>query len=98
MRRLTFHPQFKRDVAAIARRYEGEQLGLGDAFRTETIETFTRVNDFPLSGVLIDADIRRVLLRRFPYHILYVVTVEEIFVLTVAHQHRRPGHWRRRLR
>ena len=98
MRRLIFHPQFKRDIAAIVRHYEGEQLGLGDDFRAEAIETIACVSNFPFSGVLVDADIRRILLQRFPYQILYVVTAEELFILTIAHQHRRPGHWRRRLR
>ncbi|MBK7425134.1 MAG: type II toxin-antitoxin system RelE/ParE family toxin [Propionivibrio sp.] len=31
--------------------------------------------------------------RRFPYSIIYQVTVEELRILAVAHHRRRPGYW-----
>ena len=38
---------------------------------------------------------RRLLLRRFPYAVLYRVTGNEVLVVAVMHLHRRPGYWRR---
>jgi len=37
---------------------------------------------------------RRVLVRRFPYSLLYRVDPDVIFVVAVAHVRRRPGYWR----
>ena len=37
--------------------------------------------------------IRRLPLRRFPYSVLYDVRADEIRVLAVAHQRRKPGFW-----
>jgi len=36
---------------------------------------------------------RRMPLRRFPYSVVYLLLPEEIRVLAVAHQRRKPGYW-----
>ena len=36
---------------------------------------------------------RRFPLRRFPYSIIYQVKADELRVLAIAHQRRRPGYW-----
>jgi hypothetical protein len=33
----------------------------------------------------------------FPYDVVYQVEQDELQVLAVAHQHRKPGYWRERL-
>ncbi len=40
--------------------------------------------------------IRRFLLRRFPYVIIYEIVSDEIHILAVAHTKRRPGYWKNR--
>lgn len=39
---------------------------------------------------------RRMPLRRFPYSIVYLLLPEEIRVIAIAHQRRKPGYWRGR--
>ncbi|WP_437650338.1 hypothetical protein [Sorangium sp. So ce362] len=39
---------------------------------------------------------RRLLLQRFPYGVLYAVELKRVFVLAVTHRRRRPGYWRGR--
>lgn len=41
---------------------------------------------------------RRYVLHQFPFSIVYRILDEEVVVLAVAHGHRRPGYWRKRLR
>jgi len=41
--------------------------------------------------------IRRCRLHRFPYSVIYTQDGADILVLAVAHQHRKPGYWRKRL-
>jgi hypothetical protein len=43
---------------------------------------------------LNEAAIRRVLLRRFPYAVMYSVRRDEIKVLAIANLKRRPFYWR----
>jgi mRNA-degrading endonuclease RelE of RelBE toxin-antitoxin system len=41
--------------------------------------------------------VHRCPLLRFPYRIIYEVRENELVVLAVAHDRRRPGYWRRRV-
>jgi toxin ParE1/3/4 len=84
-----------------ARWYEGQRDGLGNEFLDElargleTIETsphaFTRLGS-PRSA----REVRRFVLQRFPFKIIYEVRANEVLVLAVAHARRRPYYWRRR--
>ena len=42
--------------------------------------------------------VRRCILRRFPFVIVYAMLEDEIVVIAVAHSRKRPGYWVRRLR
>ena len=42
-------------------------------------------------------DIRRAALKRFPYKLLYSVETDHLYVIAVAHQHRKPGYWHDRI-
>lgn len=39
---------------------------------------------------------RRYFMSKFPYSVIYQVTPDELRILAVAHQRRRPGYWRGR--
>jgi toxin ParE1/3/4 len=39
---------------------------------------------------------RRVLMRRFPFALIYAVVDDEVRILAVAHASRRPGYWSER--
>jgi len=47
----------------------------------------------PKVGAIFRGTRRRYLLRRFPYSIIYQVSTDELRVIAVAHQRRRPGYW-----
>jgi plasmid stabilization system protein ParE len=52
---------------------------------------FVRVN--PEAGTPIRGAIRRWLIRRFPYSVIYREEESRIYILAVAHQRRRPEYW-----
>jgi len=43
-------------------------------------------------------DVRRRVLKRFPYSLVYLVHEDQVVILAVAHHKRRPGYWLPRLR
>lgn len=43
------------------------------------------------------AGTRRYVLPTFPFSLIYFVEGENVFVVALAHQSRRPGYWRERL-
>lgn len=47
-------------------------------------------------GVAPELNVRRVLLHRFPYALVFVELPNSIRVLAVMHQRQRPGYWKTR--
>ena len=73
--------------------YELQAVGLGQDF-LDTVEMLLRdIVDFPESWPIVLDDIRRRLIRRFPYSLLYRIDPDEIVVLAVMHQKRHPSYW-----
>jgi plasmid stabilization system protein ParE len=77
---------------------ESQRKGLGDAFREEVNSTTELLLDFPESAPVVSKKgIRRRLLHRFSYAILYVLTGDSLLVIAVAHTSRAPNYWEDRL-
>lgn len=86
------------DILAIEGYLELQSPGLGDSFRGELNSFIDLLLEFPeLAPVISPKGVRRRLLKRFPYAILYVLTQDLMLVLAVAHTSRPPGHWSERL-
>lgn len=93
MRRLDIHRLAERELNAAARRYERESPGLGAELLDELQLSLESVLRFPLAGTQITEGVRRRLLRRFPFAVLYSVMPEAIRVLAVMHLKREPEYW-----
>lgn len=78
--------------------YEARVEGLGDEL-ADSIEAGIRfITDFPLACPLIHKNIRRLLVTRFPYVILYFVEADTVVVIAIFHCKRDPKVWKRRLK
>lgn len=66
---------------------------LGQAFLSEFERSIDLLLEHPKFGAVWRGVTRRLPLRRFPYSIIYELRDEEVRVLAVAHQRRRPGFW-----
>ena len=73
--------------------YEIELEGLGMRFGQEVRKAALRIAGYPKAWSIETGDVRKCLLHRFPYKLLYSVEDDHIFVIAVAHQHRRPDYW-----
>jgi plasmid stabilization system protein ParE len=73
--------------------YETQQQNLGAQFLNEFEASVRRMIRYPESYVLIGANIRRCLVKRFPYGILYGIDADKIIIIAVAHLHRKPDYW-----
>jgi plasmid stabilization system protein ParE len=47
--------------------------------------------------VRLEGNIRRALLKTYPYAVVFREGEEEILILAIAHGKRRPGYWRKRM-
>ena len=52
----------------------------------------------PFGHQRVYAEVRRVLVKRFPYGVYYLVEGEVLLVLAVAHSRRKPHYWADRMR
>jgi hypothetical protein len=89
-------PSAREELNEAAARYEALVPGLGDAFLDDVERAVETVRESPGIGVATQRKFRKMILRRFPFSIVYVECGEEIVIVAVAHQCRRPGYWRRR--
>jgi plasmid stabilization system protein ParE len=94
---VPFHPAAREEFFQAIDRYEAEVPGLGSDFIAEVERATGRILDFPDIGSTHLAGTRRVILRRFPFSIVYQVEPSGVFIVAVAHHSRRPGYWRDRL-
>jgi plasmid stabilization system protein ParE len=85
------------DIEAAALWYEQQREGLGARFVAELDSVLDRIGRSPLQFPIIEAPVRRGLLRRFPYAVYFVAEDGPPTVLAVLHQHRHPDAWRSRL-
>lgn len=77
--------------------YATQAPGLGDAFLVETLKTITLITRHPKAWHPLSAQTRRCRLSRFPYSVIYTQDGDDLLVIAIAHQHRKPGYWRDRL-
>jgi plasmid stabilization system protein ParE len=86
------------EVEAAANFYEVNRPELGREFLDEVDETIQRIIQNPRAWKVLEGQIRRCRLRRFPYGIVYTIEDELILIVSVMHLHRRPSSWRDNLK
>jgi plasmid stabilization system protein ParE len=77
--------------------YESQQKNLGFQFLTEIDASLRKIAAYPEAFLKITPDIRRCLVKRFPYGILYGIDSDKIIVVAIMHLHRKPDYWLSRL-
>ncbi len=97
MSSVRLHPEARRELRAAAEFYREETPGLGRAFVAEVCAATARIAEFPESGSPETTGIRRILLKRFPFALIYRSTAGTIEILAAMHQRRKPAYWRERL-
>lgn len=94
---LVLEPEAKAEYDDAHHWYEGQQKGLGKRFRTAVRACLTRLPKQALAHqVMYPPDIRRTLVRKFPYAVFYRVTASEIRVISIIDTRRDPTEWQHR--
>jgi len=77
--------------------YDSQLVGLGNEFLDEIDIAVRRIQAYPESCELIEDGLRRCLINRFPYGIIYGIDEDKIIIVAIAHLHRKPQYWHERL-
>ena len=73
--------------------YEEQGVGLGYEFLDEFDQSIRLTASFPKLFEQMAEGVRRCLINRFPYGIIYGIDREKIVVIAVAHLKRKPNYW-----
>ncbi len=95
---FSFHPEAEKEFYEAVDYYEDVEAGLGYDFTLEVYSAIKRAMEFPKAWAILDGNVRRSLVKRFPYGILYFEEKNEIIILAVMHLHREPNYWKNRKR
>ena len=97
MKPVPFLPAAREEFLAAAQHYDAAVPGLGHEFIAAVEQAVARIAAFPEFGSPHLMGTRRVVLRRFPFSVVYLPEPEAVLVVAVAHHSRRPGYWRDRV-
>jgi plasmid stabilization system protein ParE len=90
--RLVLHPKLATDIGRIMDYYEQVATPeLADEFYAELRHFIGEAAARPESFAIRERDLRRVNLRRFPYHFLYRTVGDTVRILVVRHHRRHPS-------
>lgn len=98
MKSVVFLPEAEQEMLEAARYYDSHATGLGTDFLSETERAVNSIAELPMTWPVVEGELRRRLVRRFPFGILYRIEPEEIVIVAVAHLRRKPGYWRERIK
>ena len=95
--RLIYHPDAEAELIEAARYYESRVATLGIQFLAEANRAVGIILDSPNRWAVVDEDIRRYLMSRFPFGIYYRVLSDRLHILAFKHHSRHPDYWRDRV-
>lgn len=95
----TFHPEALEELIQAELYYAEISKELANDFYLEVEVAIGFLREFAEAGQKIHpAGVRKMILKRFPYQLIYVLEGQEFFVLAVAHQRSQPEYWLYRLK
>ena len=97
MHPVIFTPRARAELIDAQDWYENEAPGLGRRFREAVDAVVQRMSANPRQFPVIYKNLRRALLRRFPYALMFVIDADEtLAVIACFHGSRDPVRWQKR--
>lgn len=97
---LEFAEEAQAEVNAATLRYWeiDPQVQVARRFLAAFNRALARLVEAPEGWPALGRGVRRVLLHRYPYAVIYQLLPDRVVILAVTHQHQKPGYWRKRMR
>lgn len=101
MRKIRIHPDAAEEAAQATGWYEKQRAGLGQDFEVAIRAAMELLGCDPVPstgtvGASAKLGVRRLILKRFPYDIVFIERPDHVWVIAIAHHSRRPGFWQDR--
>ncbi len=93
MKTVVFQADAEAEMIEAAAWYEAQQLDLGRRFLASVQDSINRIIINPRLYPIVELDVRRCLIRTFPFGVLFRDRTDKIEVIAVMHLHRDPDYW-----
>jgi plasmid stabilization system protein ParE len=98
VRPVIFTPAARADLVGARDWYEHEAPDLGRSFLAAVAAVIERMRSNPRQFPVVHKTIRRALLRRFPYALMFVIEPDDaLIVIACFHGSRKPIRWQQRI-
>jgi len=94
---IRFHPEAEKDFHEALTWYSRQRKGLDAEFVMCVDEAIHRITYNPNTYPVVHLHLRKIIVRRFPYIIIYESSETEIHVIAVFHSRRNPALWKSRV-
>ena len=94
---IRFLPEAKAEFDDAVDWYQQQRTGLGTAFLTRVRDVLQRISANPRLHAVVYLDVRKAVVQRFPYIVLYREDQGEVLIVSVFHTSRDPAAWQKRV-
>jgi toxin ParE1/3/4 len=94
---VRFHPAAEEEYLSSLAWYNQRSSAAALDFESEFHRAVSAIAEASERWPVCFSRCRRYVLHQFPFSVVYRNLEDEVFILAVAHGHRRPGYWRKRL-
>jgi len=96
-RPVVFHPDAEQEYLLSLGWYQERSLPAALDFEAEFSRAIANIQESPERWPSYFGVCRRYVLHQFPFSVVFRVFPSHVLVVAVAHGHRRPGYWKKRL-
>ena len=94
---LVIRPEARLDLLDAFYWYQEQRAGLGLDFKLCVDDALSKLQKHPSFYKKVHLDIRRIIIKRFPFGIFYIISNKQIIILAVLHARRDPENWKNRV-
>lgn len=95
--RYIFHPEALQEYEEAALYYKEISRELAVSFINSVEKGIKKILEYPEAWQAVEEDVRRHLIKRFPFGIYYTIQEDYVLIVAVMHMSRKPGYWKKRL-
>ncbi len=98
MKDVLFLPPSDKELDETIAYYNDQLFGLGFQFLQELMAAIRIIQKYPTVWKKVGKYTHKLLLKRFPYFVLYIPEADRILITAIAHQHRKPEYYIKKIK
>jgi len=93
---IIIQPDAANDILEAAKWYDNNLMGLGESFLESVDSAINSIQQNPEAYPKVYKELRKILLKKFPFSLFYLYEDEQIITIAVFHASRNSKSWKNR--